>query len=376
MHSPHRRGLRRVRSVVSNRACAHPSGVGCERPAPPLQPAARRVGARLAAPARASLAGPAGGRDGRETLPAYDPSCYLCPGNARANGERNPAYATTFAFDNDFPALAAARGGAGDRAGGGCWRAARDRALPRAVLLAAPRPHARRMDAPAVRRVVDAWAEEVAALGARDRASRYVQVFENKGAMMGCSNPHPHGQVWATGHVPTLAGAQARDAARLPRARTGATCSATTSSRSCARGERLVFDNEHWVALVPCWAVWPFETMLVPRAARRVARRAHAAPSATPWRTSLRALHRPLRQPLPHARSPTRWAATPRPARRRASRTGACTRVLPAAAALGDGAQVPGRLRADGGAAARPHPRGGGRAAARAAGRALPQEAP
>ena len=215
----------------------------------------------LPPPAAAALAGPGRGR-GPRTRPRYDPSCYLCPGNLRANGERNPPYTATFAFDNDFAALLPESAIAPvDEDGLLVAEPATGRCR---VLCFSPRHDLTlaEMDAEAIRPVVDAWAREVETIGA-DPAVRYVQVFENKGAMMGCSNPHPHGQVWATSYVPAgparklgrsgrLRAARPRPPRRLP------------PRRSFAAGERIVCRNDPWVALVPFWAVWPFEVTLVP----------------------------------------------------------------------------------------------------------------
>lgn len=198
--------------------------------------------------------------------PAHDRDCYLCPGNRRAGGQRNPDYAATFVFDNDFPALGSgATGGrqvegllVSEPASGACR-----------VLCFSPRHDLTlaEMDAPAIRLVIDAWADEVSMLGRRDDVA-YVQVFENKGALMGCSNPHPHGQIWASGHVPSIpARKSATQAAHLEK--TGRDLLGDYLAQELEAGERLVDVNPHWVTLVPFWAVWPFETMIVPR--RRVA---------------------------------------------------------------------------------------------------------
>jgi len=199
-----------------------------------------------------------------ESLPAYDPGCYLCPGNARAGGARNPVYAGTYAFDNDFPALVDGR----EAAGGDdllvvapvegacrvlCFSPRHDLALPR-------------LHVDAIVRVVDAWADETQRLGDRP-GIRYVQVFENKGAAMGCSNPHPHAQVWASSAIPTVPArklvAQQRHFERHGRDLVG-----DCLDRELDDGRRVVCQNDTWAAVVPFWAVWPFETMLVPR--RRV----------------------------------------------------------------------------------------------------------
>lgn len=197
-----------------------------------------------------------------EVLPAYDPSCYLCPGNARAGGQRNPSYGTTFAFDNDFPALLPGGDEAEERRG--LLRAAPEAGACR-VLCFTPRHDLTlaRMDAAAVRGVVDAWADEVAALERRDGIG-YVQLFENKGALMGCSNPHPHCQAWATAHVPTRA-ARRLATQRAHFAAHGRDLLGDYLEQELDAGERIVHQNAHWVAVVPYWAVWPFETMLVPR---------------------------------------------------------------------------------------------------------------
>jgi len=205
--------------------------------------------------------------DRRETRLAFDAACYLCPGNTRANGERNPPYTSTFTFDNDFPALLSERAAPAEAASPLLVSepvAGRCRVVcfsPRHDLSLAE------MDAAKVRGVVDAWAGETETLG-RDPALRYVQVFENKGAMMGCSNPHPHGQIWATSAIP-LVPARKLETQRAWFERHGSDLVGDYLAEELRSGERVVCRNESWVALVPYWAVWPFELMLVPT--RRVA---------------------------------------------------------------------------------------------------------
>lgn len=201
-----------------------------------------------------------------ENRPGYEPSCYLCPGNLRANGERNPAYTATFAFDNDFAALLPESAIAPvDEDGLLVAEPATGRCR---VLCFSPRHDVTlaEMDVEAIRPVVDTWAREVKTIGA-EPAVRYVQVFENKGAMMGCSNPHPHGQVWATNYVP-VGPARKLETQRAYFERHGRDLLGDYLRKELAAGERIVCRNDHWVALVPFWAVWPFEVMLVP--ARRV----------------------------------------------------------------------------------------------------------
>jgi UDPglucose--hexose-1-phosphate uridylyltransferase len=199
-------------------------------------------------------------------LPAHDPECYLCPRNSRADGQRNPDYTGTYAFDNDFPALVP---GSGDEPmdEGELLVARPSRGVCR-VLCFSPRHDLTLggMDRRAIRLVVDAWAEEVSTLGGRDFIS-YVQVFENKGSMMGCSNPHPHCQVWATGHLPQIPARKTAAQQSYFETR-GRDLLGDYLERELSRKERLVWENDHWVLLVPFWAVWPFETLLLPR--RRV----------------------------------------------------------------------------------------------------------
>ncbi|MGE5598800.1 MAG: UDP-glucose--hexose-1-phosphate uridylyltransferase [Bacteroidota bacterium] len=209
-----------------------------------------------------------------ERLPAYDPGCYLCPGNARASGERNPQYTGTYVFENDFAALLPGTA-AGDEMNEGGLFVAHSVAGVCRVICFSPRHDLTlaRMTPAAIRGVVDAWAAETAALGAREEVG-YVQVFENKGAMMGCSNPHPHCQVWASRHVPMIP-AKKLAAQKAYLAAHGTDLLGDYLALERQKGERLVCQNRYWTALVPFWAVWPYETMLVP------ARRAPDLPSLT-----------------------------------------------------------------------------------------------
>ncbi|NDJ61918.1 MAG: UDP-glucose--hexose-1-phosphate uridylyltransferase [Chloroflexi bacterium] len=199
-----------------------------------------------------------------DTRPAYDPKCYLCPGNERAGGARNPQYASTFVFTNDFAALLpdtpeasadhplfqmqSARGTSRVI----CFSPRHDLTLPEMAL-------------PDIRRVIDVWAEQVTALGA---LYRWVQVFENKGAAMGASNPHPHGQIWASDFLPNEAHAEDQRQ-RAYYAAHGSALLVDYARIEAERGERVVVANDQWLAVVPFWAVWPFETLLLPRAAVR-----------------------------------------------------------------------------------------------------------
>jgi UDPglucose--hexose-1-phosphate uridylyltransferase len=195
--------------------------------------------------------------------PPYDPTCYLCPGNERANGARNPDYRHTFVFDNDFPPLELEGGGTKDHRDGLLVSHA-ESGVSRVVCFS-PRHDLSlaRMDATGVREVVDTWADQWRSLAGQPDIG-HVQVFENRGQLMGASNPHPHSQIWATAHVPTIP-ARKLATQRAHYALHGRDLLGDYLDQEMRGGERVVFETEHWVALVPFWALWPFETMLLPR---------------------------------------------------------------------------------------------------------------
>lgn len=195
-------------------------------------------------------------------LPAYDPGCYLCPGNARAGGLRNPAYTQTYAFRNDFPALlpeahAAAAGGEPllqlTPVRGDCQ-----------VLCFSPRHDLTlaQLTLAELRGVIDVQAQLLGELGQR---WRHVQFFENRGGAMGASSPHPHGQIWACDVLPTLVAREDAQQRRYAQEHDGRPLLLDYSAAELRSGERIVCQNAHWLALAPFWAVWPFELMLLPR---------------------------------------------------------------------------------------------------------------
>lgn len=195
--------------------------------------------------------------------PPYDPDCYLCPGNARSGGARNPSYGDTFAFDNDFPGVLPDSPSGGHDVSG-LLVARSERGIPR-VACFSPRHDLTlaTMGADAIAKVVDMWCAQYQELGARDFI-HHVAIFENRGAMMGASNPHPHGQIWATETVPDLPMREQEAQARhLAERSTCLLCE--YAALELALGERLVCGNASFVALVPFWAVWPFEAMVLPR---------------------------------------------------------------------------------------------------------------
>lgn len=199
------------------------------------------------------------------TMPEYDPECYLCPGNTRANGIQTPRYESTFAFQNDFPALKPDVEQARFDVGGvGLLRAQTERGICR-VLCFHPRHDLTlaSMSPAQIGPVVDMWSEQVAELGSYPEI-QYVEVFENRGAMMGASNPHPHGQIWATEHTPNEPFAELRTQ-QTYLAEHGQPLLKHYLALERMQRERIVTENATWVVLVPFWAVWPFETLVLPR---------------------------------------------------------------------------------------------------------------
>lgn len=200
-------------------------------------------------------------RPPQPALVEYDPKCYLCPGNERAGGVRNPNYTSTFVFDNDFAALQPDT--PRDRIDKqGLLIAESERGICRVVCfspnhgLTIPR-----MEVADIRLVVDQWVAQYVELGSRDFI-RSVQIFENRGEMMGASNPHPHCQIWASESVPNELGKEESSQARYRFERGSCTLCDYLRIEQNAR-ERIVIENDSFAALVPFWAVWPFETMLI-----------------------------------------------------------------------------------------------------------------
>lgn len=193
--------------------------------------------------------------------PNHDPTCFLCPGNTRVNGAQNPDYSGPFVFPNDFPALLedtqdiAMSSGAlmvANTVRGTarviCFSERHDLTLPE-------------MTENGIRRVVNLWAEQCAELG---KTYKYVAIFENKGAIMGCSNPHPHGQIWASDFIPNEVARE--DANQLEYHQLNDQNLLVTYAEQEARdGIRTVVSNEHWIAVVPYWATWPYEVLLMPK---------------------------------------------------------------------------------------------------------------
>jgi len=200
-------------------------------------------------------------RSTRTDRPSYDPTCYLCPGNSRADQSVNPDYTGTFVFTNDFPALLP-----GSPVADGeshplfqqeavcgtcrviCFSPRHDLTLPE-------------MDVADIRLVIELWADQITELG---QTYRWVQVFENKGSVMGCSNPHPHGQVWASDSLPNEPRKENQQQEAYFR-ENGSPLLIQYLQQECEDKRRVVVESEHWAVVVPYWATWPFETLLLPR---------------------------------------------------------------------------------------------------------------
>lgn len=197
----------------------------------------------------------------REDRQTYDPQCYLCPGNLRASGERNPLYTGTFVFTNDFPALLPATAAQSFRPHPLLWASGQPGTCR--VICFSPRHDLTlaEMTVPEIAAVVDEWAAQTQELG---RTYTWVQVFENKGEMMGASNPHPHGQIWATASIP-VEPAKEDHQQRAYFGEYGLPLLRDYAALEASLGDRLVVANEHWLAVVPFWAIWPFETLLLPQ---------------------------------------------------------------------------------------------------------------
>jgi UDPglucose--hexose-1-phosphate uridylyltransferase len=198
----------------------------------------------------------------KTTAVAYDPECYLCPGNRRANGEINPAYENTYAFVNDYAALMPETPEL-SVSESPLLIAESVRGLCR-VLCFDP-DHSltlAKMSEAALTRVVTAWQRQYRELSAVDWI-RHIEIFENRGAMMGASNPHPHGQIWATGFVPDeIAREQKTQSEYLQQHGRCLLCDYLQTE--LISDERTICRNEDFVALVPWWAVWPFEALVLP----------------------------------------------------------------------------------------------------------------
>jgi UDPglucose--hexose-1-phosphate uridylyltransferase len=198
----------------------------------------------------------------RETTPSYESTCYLCPGNERAGGAKNPEYHSTFVFENDFAALLPGVPGPASDVDDELFASAAADGECR-VMCFSPRHDLTlsKMSVDEIGVVVDLWRSQLAEL---IESWEWVQMFETRGAISGASNPHPHGQIWSSAFVPNEA-LKEIDAQADYFGRHGSSMLVDYAVREAAAGERTIVINEHWIAVVPYWAYWPYETIVLPR---------------------------------------------------------------------------------------------------------------
>ncbi len=195
-----------------------------------------------------------------QTLPRYDAQCYLCPGNERMNGERNPDYRGPFSFSNDFAALTSETSDyASDDE---LFTIHAEQGVTRVVCFSEDHSQTlAELDQRAIEAVINCWITESLEISEHHA---WIQIFENKGSMMGCSMPHPHSQIWAQNHPPSILMAETEQQAHYYRKHNQPLLLAY-AQREASSGERVIISNEHWLVVVPYWAAWPFETLVLPR---------------------------------------------------------------------------------------------------------------
>jgi UDPglucose--hexose-1-phosphate uridylyltransferase len=203
----------------------------------------------------------------KETLandkrPEYDSTCYLCPGNVRANGEENAKYISSFVFENDFAALKKEEIEFEETTDATFFKVKPERGISRVVCFS-PKHNITlpEMDLSTIEEIIRTWQREYTDLGDVDYIN-YVQIFENKGSVMGCSNPHPHGQIWAQSSLPTQV-EKTQSSLKTYFDKNGSNLLLDYLNKELEAKERIVIENKNFVALVPFWAIWPFETMII-----------------------------------------------------------------------------------------------------------------
>ena len=196
-----------------------------------------------------------------ENLPAYDPTCYLCANNERSNGTYNDNYKDVYVFDNDFPSLLEDEIETPQNTSP-LFQLKPERGINR-VICFSPRHDLTipEMEMEGILKVIQAWKEQYADLGSKDFIN-HVQIFENKGAVMGCSNPHPHGQIWSQSSLPTQV-EKTQFHLKEYFEKNGTSLLSDYFAEELQREERVVLENEHFAVVVPFWAIWPFETLII-----------------------------------------------------------------------------------------------------------------
>ncbi len=202
----------------------------------------------------------------KEKKPSYDESCYLCAKNTRVNGEKNPDYKDVFVFTNDFAALQ--NDSPSFTVNDGLFKAQSETGICKVICFSSYHSKSlAEMSVDEIQKVVVAWQNEYTILGSNENIN-YVQIFENKGAVMGCSNPHPHGQIWSQSTLPNEV--EKKDNQQFNYFdKHQKSLLETYLNQELAAKERIIFENDDFVVLVPFWAVWPFETMIAPKKAQK-----------------------------------------------------------------------------------------------------------
>lgn len=197
-----------------------------------------------------------------KALPEYDPGCYLCPGNERSNGTKNPDYADCFVFENDFSALLNQEVEHSTMGTSSLFKFKPERGINKVVCFS-PKHHLTipEMETTAIEKIIHTWIAQYIELGSHDFIN-HVQIFENKGAVMGCSNPHPHGQIWAQSSLPTQVEKTQKNLKKYYDQHNKSLLKAYLDEELKVK-ERVVCENDHFAVVVPFWAIWPYETMII-----------------------------------------------------------------------------------------------------------------
>lgn len=200
-----------------------------------------------------------------EKRPSYDENCYLCATNTRINGEVNPDYKDVFVFTNDFAALQ--KDSPSFKIDDGLFKAKSETGICKVICFSPDHSKSLAdMDVKDIKKVVNVWQQEYISLG-KNRDINYVQIFENKGAVMGCSNPHPHGQIWSQSTLPNEV--EKKDNQQLKYYNTkNSNLLEDYLKQELEANERIIFQNKDFVVLTPFWAIWPFEVMIAPKKAQ------------------------------------------------------------------------------------------------------------
>ncbi|MFD2530073.1 UDP-glucose--hexose-1-phosphate uridylyltransferase [Polaribacter marinaquae] len=197
-----------------------------------------------------------------EKRPSYDENCYLCATNTRINGEVNPDYKDVFVFTNDFAALQ--KDSPSFKIDDGLFKAKSETGICKVICFSPDHSKSLAdMDVKDIKKVVNVWQQEYISLG-KNKDINYVQIFENKGAVMGSSNPHPHGQIWSQSTLPNEV--EKKDNQQLKYYNTkNSNLLEDYLKQELEANERIIFQNKDFVVLTPFWAIWPFEVMIAPK---------------------------------------------------------------------------------------------------------------